>query len=610
MENLSLKLVESILEGADADAIAASVAIAQKLGKLTLVDWVQNAKAPTNTETYYNTQTHMDTSELLERYAAGKRDFFYLNLSGADLYDADLSGANLSGADLSEADLSRAKLNNAILSEAKLGGANLREANLSKANLSKTDLGCANLREANLSKANLSKTDLGCANLREVNLCGADLRGADLNKAELSKAELSKVNLREAKLREARLNEANLSRADLRGADLNKADLSGADLSGADLSGANLSRGDLCRADLSGADLNRANLSGADLCRADLSGADLGGADLSVVDLGEPEESSANLSEANLSEANLSEANLSGADLSGANLSRADLNGADLSGANLSRANLSEANLSGANLSEANLIGANLFETDLTNTKLSKAKLDGTILIYQKKAEEIQRENQELKGSLLLLKTQFENLVEKQVEKRLIANQGIKAKKSLTWEGMRFRSKPEREIAKVLDEMAIMFFPLPSGRVMTEEGMKTREVDFLVCSRGKWGILECDGGLWHTFNSITKGQIPSAALDHKRDNDFNRHGQWFIKRFTDEECKENPHKVVRQFLDMLHKFHEDLRFQITGDSGETKTSLSAINHDVKPKESSLKTDFKLSKLTLEDFRDDEEDVLF
>jgi hypothetical protein len=61
---------------------------------------------------------------------------------------------------------------------------------------------------------------------------------------------------------------------------------------------------------------------------------------------------------------------------------------------------------------------------------------------------------------------------------------------------------------------------------------------------------------------------------------------------------------------MLHKFHEDLRFQITGDSGETKTSLSAINHDVKPKESSLKTDLKLSKLTLEDFRDDEEDVLF
>jgi hypothetical protein len=88
------------------------------------------------------------------------------------------------------------------------------------------------------------------------------------------------------------------------------------------------------------------------------------------------------------------------------------------------------------------------------------------------------------------------------------------------------------------------------------------------------GNSECDGGLWHTFNSITKGQVPSAALDHKRDNDFNRHGQWFIKRFTDDECKANPQKVVRQFLDMLHKFHEDLRYQITGDSAETKSSQS------------------------------------
>jgi very-short-patch-repair endonuclease len=127
---------------------------------------------------------------------------------------------------------------------------------------------------------------------------------------------------------------------------------------------------------------------------------------------------------------------------------------------------------------------------------------------------------------------------------------------------MRFRSNPEREIAKVFDKMGVMFFPLPSGRVMTDEGMRTREVDFLVCSRGKWGILECDG-ISHILNSIKKGQMPSAALDHKRDNDFNRHGQWFIKRFTDEECKKTPRQVVRQFLDMLHKFHEDQRYLIT-----------------------------------------------
>ncbi len=282
--------------------------------------------------------------------------------------------------------------------------------------------------------------------------------------------------------------------------------------------------------------------------------------------------SKANLSYINLSYAKLSIANLSGAYLSYANLSEADLNYSDLREADLSYANLREADLSGANLSGANLIeaslsganltGANLFETDLSYADLSEAKLDGTILAYQKISEELQEENLDLKEKLLLLEIQFENLVEREVERRLIANQGIKAKK-LTWEGLRFRSEPEREIAKILDEMGIMFFPLASGRVMTEEGMKTREVDFLICSRGLWGILECDGEMWH----------PSAAKDHKRDNDYKRNGLWFIQRFTDKECKKSPDKVVLQFLDMLHKFHEDQCYLIRGDSTRTNTSL-------------------------------------
>ena len=45
---ISRKLVEANLERADADLIAASVAIAQKLGKLTLVDWVQADETTVN----------------------------------------------------------------------------------------------------------------------------------------------------------------------------------------------------------------------------------------------------------------------------------------------------------------------------------------------------------------------------------------------------------------------------------------------------------------------------------------------------------------------------------------------------------------------------------
>ncbi len=172
-----------------------------------------------------------------------------------------------------------------------------------------------------------------------------------------------------------------------------------------------------------------------------------------------------------------------------------------------------------------------------------------------------------------LVDDSLEELVEQRVQKALVTNQGITAKKSLTWNRLRFRSEAEREVAKVLDEMGIMFFPNASGRVMSEDGMTTREVDFLICWRGKWGILECDNEIMHLVNSIRKGKVPSAAIDHKRDNDFNRHGQWFIKRFTEDECKKNPRKVVQDFLDMLHKFHEDQHYLIRGDSTQLESLI-------------------------------------
>ncbi len=401
--------------------------------------------------------------------------------------------------------------------------------------------------ERDFSSSFFLRNNLTSANLSGTNLSEANLSSAFLLAAKLSGANLSRANLSGAYLLGAKLSRANLSGAYLLGAKLSEANLERADLSRADLSEANLSRAKLSRAKLNGANLGRANLSRTDLREANLSTAYLGIADLSGADL-----SGADLSEANLSEANLRGADLSQTKVSRVYLCRTNLSGADLSGADLSGVHLSGANLSGANLSRANLSGANL----------SEASLYGTILAYEKISEDLQQENKDLKEKLSLLEIQFENLVEKQVERRLINNQGIKAKKS-TWEGLRFRSEPERLIAKTLDEMGIMFFPLPSGRVMTEEGMKTREVDFLICSQGLWGILECDGEMWH----------PSAAKDHKRDNDYKRHGLWFIQRFTGKECKAHPDKVVQQFLDMLHKFHEDQCYLIRGNSTRTNTSL-------------------------------------
>jgi len=62
----------------------------------------------------------MTRQELLQRYAAGERDFH-----GADLSGADLSGANLTGANLSGANLSGANLTGAILYRITLCGATI-----------------------------------------------------------------------------------------------------------------------------------------------------------------------------------------------------------------------------------------------------------------------------------------------------------------------------------------------------------------------------------------------------------------------------------------------------------------------------------------------------
>ena len=93
----------------------------------------------------------MKAEELLERHAAGERDFREADLSEADLSEADLRGANLRGADLRDANLRDAYLYNAYLYNANLYGANLERADLCDANLRGANLRHVCLRDADLS---------------------------------------------------------------------------------------------------------------------------------------------------------------------------------------------------------------------------------------------------------------------------------------------------------------------------------------------------------------------------------------------------------------------------------------------------------------------------
>ena len=278
----------------------------------------------------------MDVEELLEKYAAGERDF-----PGVDLSEANLRGVNLSGVNLSQANLSVT---------------NLSGANLSRANLSGAKLNVARLSGVNLTLANLNNASLNVANLIRANLSGAQLVGATLIRAELIRADLSRANLSDANLSGADLREATLRQANLRHADLSEANLRGSLLLGANLERAHLNVTNLSRADLSGANLRDAELRQVNLSRANMNGANLIRANLRWTDL-----SGANLSWADLNSAKLSGGNLIGADLSNASLLNASLVHADLTQANLIKADWSGADLTGATLTGAKLYGVSRF---------------------------------------------------------------------------------------------------------------------------------------------------------------------------------------------------------------------------------------------------------
>src|SRR5919202_586753 len=131
----------------------------------------------------------MDSGELLERYAAGERDFrgtflFCVGLSRATRLGGRLLYKSLFGALLTSANLECVNLQGAFLTSANLEAANLEAANLQGANLD-----CTNLQGANLQGASLSGASLGCANLSDANLSGVNLRDADLSDVKVQKTQ-------------------------------------------------------------------------------------------------------------------------------------------------------------------------------------------------------------------------------------------------------------------------------------------------------------------------------------------------------------------------------------------------------------------------------------
>ena len=92
----------------------------------------------------------IDAEEILERYAAGERNFANTCIEGSD---------ELAGADLRNVDFS-----NSILAEMMLDRVNFSAANLTKAHFGLSSLYFANLQGADLGEAILTFSELTGAN--------------------------------------------------------------------------------------------------------------------------------------------------------------------------------------------------------------------------------------------------------------------------------------------------------------------------------------------------------------------------------------------------------------------------------------------------------------
>jgi hypothetical protein len=162
-------------------------------------------------------------------------------------------------------------------------------------------------------------------------------------------------------------------------------------------------------------------------------------------------------------------------------------------------------------------------------------------------------ENLEIKIRLKLLEVEenWKNIVRDLIVNSKSCNQAriseiifVREKKKLfTYNEVKYASQSEIRIAQELENKKVLFFPLALA-VRFDTGknyLDHREVDFLICQDGIWGILEVS---FHP-NRYEK--------DSEKDTWFKKSGILCIQHYTSERCYQSPCNVVEEFLEILSK---------------------------------------------------------
>lgn len=125
--------------------------------------------------------------------------------------------------------------------------------------------------------------------------------------------------------------------------------------------------------------------------------------------------------------------------------------------------------------------------------------------------------------------------------------------RSIQWRGLTFRSQSELRVAQELDRVGVFFIASTKARFRTESDRQSREVDFLICDEGRWGILEVDG------------PFHDAASDAWRDDRLREHGIRVVRRYDSRRAFAYPESVVADFLDTLDALPDDLPVDTPGE---------------------------------------------
>lgn len=177
--------------------------------------------------------------------------------------------------------------------------------------------------------------------------------------------------------------------------------------------------------------------------------------------------------------------------------------------------------------------------------------LTGRSIIFEGEEWFAHRVEVQLGVQLVDFEVEWEQVVRKLIAQKGVSNQGLVSEKAsarrnaepLIYNELKFASQSEIRIAQEFERRGTLFFPLAVAvRYSTGNYYQDhREIDFLVCQDGVWGVLEVS---YHPDR---------YELDSEKTLWLKEAGVLCVEHHSAERCYNHTSEVVDSFLSVLAK---------------------------------------------------------